>query len=290
MTHTIENNSSSFYILGHGAFRIVGLHAFKDNFIWLLESNDLSGSSSDLVVIDPGDAEPVIDYCCRYGVLPKQIWLTHHHVDHTGGVADLIKWVGLHGESLAVYGPAIENIPNVTHSLHGGEVLALNDGVHVNVLSLPGHTRGHLAYFIPLQAKMNAPALFSGDVLFGLGCGRLFEGTAAQMYASLQEIRQLPPETQIYCAHEYSLLNLPFALAVDPSNKALTIRAEAIRRQRQAGEPTVPLELSEECATNPFLRSDQAAIREASVLSIEAQPIDIFARLREMRDQFKVNQ
>ena len=271
----------------HGAFYVTGLPAFNDNYVWLVQTQ---ADALRVVVVDPGDAAPVIDYCRDHGCLPEQIWLTHHHADHAGGVAELCAWMRGHGRELVVYGPGVESIPGVTHPLQGGESFALNPAVTVHVLSLPGHTRGHLAYVLSSSDRAQPTALFCGDVLFGLGCGRLFEGTAAQMAASLEQIRQLPPATRIYCAHEYTALNLPFALAVDPENAALQARAVSIRQRRQAGEATVPLTLAEECATNPFLRCEQPALAAAAMLPEGANPLDVFTRLRQMRDTYKAPQ
>lgn len=273
----------------HGSFTVTGLPAFADNYIWVLASH-LLGPSSRIVIVDPGDAAPVIHYCRQQGLVPDQVWLTHHHADHAGGVADLQDWVIGQGRHLSIFGPTLENINGVNHALSGGEIIDAGPLGSVSVLSVPGHTRGHLAYFIPAREPADAPALFSGDVLFGLGCGRLFEGSAAQMYASLQQISALPMATRIYCAHEYTLLNLPFAQAVDPNNPELVERAAAIRSQRADGAPTVPLLLKDECATNPFLRADYDALAHAvSSGSASLPPAEVFARLRAMRDNFKAN-
>ena len=270
----------------HGGFVVTGLPAFNDNFIWIIQTR-ATDATSQTVVVDPGDAGPVIDYCARQGVVPDQIWLTHHHADHSGGVADLVAWANARGTPPQVLGPAGESIPGVTLALDGGETLAIGNKLVVRVLSLPGHTRAHLGYLIEPSVSVAPPALFCGDVLFGLGCGRLFEGTAAQMAGSLDQIRRLPTDTRIYCAHEYTAMNLPFALAVDPENMELKGRAQQIMQRRHKGEATVPLLLSEELATNPFLRCDEPALREAAMVPESASPVDVFARLREMRNTFK---
>lgn len=287
MPHTQQSSPKGRHTVEHPGFSVTGLPAFNDNYIWVLESVTVSGAPC-VAVVDPGDAAPVIDYCRRHGLVPTQIWLTHHHADHVGGVAELVDWVTRQSleSSVMVYGAAAEAIPGVTQSLRGGETLTLGD-LRVEVLSVPGHTRGHLAYIA--GAATEIPALFSGDLLFGLGCGRLFEGTAAQMHTALSLVRDLPPRTRVYCAHEYTLLNLPFALAVDPDNPQLLAHAEAIRRLRSIGEPTVPLTLSVECATNPFLRSDQAALQASAMVGDAASVVDVFARLRQMRDTFKAS-
>lgn len=281
MTHAFKPSKDGFHVVKHRDFSVTGLPAFNDNYIWV------AASSQDVAVVDPGDAAPVIDYCRRHGLVPSAIWLTHHHADHTGGVAEICDWVSRQstGRPLTVYGPAIEEIPEVTHPLNGGECICLGD-IKVDVLSVPGHTRGHLAYLVG-RGETEQPALFSGDLLFGLGCGRLFEGTAAQMHQALSAVSRLPPKTRIYCAHEYTLLNLPFALVVDSDNSQLKIRAENIRRMRAAGEPTVPLTLAEECETNPFLRSDQTALVTSAMVEKNASAVDVFAALRKMRDTFK---
>lgn len=278
MTHASQPHT-----LDHHAFTVTGVPAFNDNYIWIVAAKGAPG----LAVVDPGDAAPVIDYCRCQGLVPDQIWLTHHHADHAGGVAELCAWIGRQSATVPpVFGPAAEAIPGVTQPLQGGERLMLG-GKPVDVLSVPGHTRGHIAYFLSAGDAVMPPALFSGDVLFGLGCGRLFEGTATQMAESLHRIGCLPPETRIYCAHEYTLLNLPFALAVDADNAALRARAETIRGLRQADLPTVPLTLAEECATNPFLRSDQPALVASAMVSDAATPAEVFTRLRQMRDSYK---
>jgi hydroxyacylglutathione hydrolase len=282
----------------HGTLDVIGLPAFDDNLIWLLRPHLVQDTTAvPVTVVDPGDASPVIDYCRRNGLIPSDILLTHHHADHTGGVSGLLEWLQERypDHPVRVFGPLIESIPGVTHSLQGNELLTLGCGVAVSVLSVPGHTRGHLAYFMDSAPGVTPPALFSGDLLFGLGCGRLFEGTAAQMHAALLAVSALPDNTRIYCAHEYTLLNLPFALHVDPHNTLLKIRAAEIRALRQAGRPTLPLELAVEKATNPFLRADVAEVAAAVCPALEMKSqgftlaLEVFTRLRAMRDTFKAS-
>lgn len=274
----------------HGRLDVIGIPAFDDNLIWLLQRHDEGSSAPHTVcVVDPGDAAPVIDYCQIHRLLPTQVLLTHHHGDHTGGVAALVTWMRqTHpAYSVTVYGPEVEGIPTVNYPLKGAEQLMLWPDIAVEVMAVPGHTRGHLAYFLPGDADSAPPALFSGDVLFGLGCGRLFEGTAEQMFDALTRIAQLDGATRIYCAHEYTALNLPFALSVDPTNAELIARADLIRALRQDGRATLPLLLSEERATNPFLRCDQTPIVLASGVEDLARPDQVFTQLRKLRDTFK---
>ncbi len=285
--HSMKNPYSVF---DHQSLSVVAIPAFDDNVIWLVKpalSEDSAATS--VCIVDPGDAAPAIDYCKRHQLVPETILLTHHHADHTGGVTEIVTWVKQirPASKVRVYGPGAEDIPGVSHPLVGGESISLVGGVFGHVLAVAGHTRGHLAYFIPEASGCCPPALFSGDLLFGLGCGRLFEGTADQMYSALSQIACLDPVTRIYCAHEYTALNLPFALKVDPGNADLIKRAERIRALRLAGEPTLPLMLSEELATNPFLRADQQALKEAVCLADDAAPNVVFAALRKMRDHYK---
>lgn len=287
------SEQSGFIHASHGLVDVVGLPAFNDNLIWLLQSvapaDDLV--ATPVAVVDPGDAMPVIDYCRRRSLVPTTILLTHHHADHTGGVAALLDWVAEINPALTVtvYGPSTEDIADVTCPLTGGETLALEGGMTLEVLSVPGHTRGHMAYALKTTSQINPVALFCGDLLFGLGCGRLFEGTAAQMYAALAKVSALPDDTRLYCAHEYTLMNLPFALRVEPDNPVLQSRATQIRALRQAGKATLPLLLAEEKATNPFLRANQLALREAVCAADSATALEVFTRLRAMRDTFKAD-
>lgn len=250
-------------------FEISPIPAFKDNYIWLLVRE------RSALVVDPGDAAPVVDRLESLGLDLAAILITHHHADHQGGVGELVRRY-----RADVYAPAAESITGTTCPLHGGETLTLL-GESVDVLAVPGHTRGHLAY-------RSANALFCGDTLFGAGCGRLFEGTPAQMAASLARIAALPDDTLIHCAHEYTEINLRFASTVEPDNADIRQRIARVRALRADGRPSVPSTLAEEKATNPFLRCAQPAVRAALAgrLAVDAGNVEVFAALREWRNGF----
>ena len=225
---------------------ITPVPAFSDNYIWFIRRE----GRPRVVMVDPGEAQPVLDALAREQLEPSAILITHRHGDHVGGIRGILERY----PDLLVYGPAHENVPHITRRLTGGERIRLDDlGAEFEVLDVPGHTAGHIAYY-------GGGALFCGDTLFTCGCGRVFDGTMEQLYASLQRLRQLPAATRIYCAHEYTLDNIGFAKWVEPENTALLQReAEAVRTRGQ-DRPTVPSELALELATNPFLRTDDAAV------------------------------
>ena len=259
-------------------FEVSFIPAFKDNYIWLLTRGQRA------FVVDPGDAAPVCSRLQADGLTLEGILITHHHADHQGGVAELqARWPA------GVYAPGNESITGCTRPLRGGERIDVL-GQTFDVMAVPGHTSGHLAYYAP-------GLLFCGDTLFGAGCGRLFEGTPAQMSASLDRIAALPDDTLIYCAHEYTEMNLRFALAVEPDNPALRARVAKVAAQRAAGLPSVPSTLAEEKATNPFLRCGEAAVIEAGLRHSVPQGdfvpgagdrsrTTIFAAIRSWRNNF----
>lgn len=249
--------------------KISFIPAFKDNYIWLLTQGKRA------FVVDPGDAAPVIARLHADDLTLEGILITHHHADHQGGIGALAaRW------QVEVYAPGSESIAGCTRPLSGGEQIDVL-GQPVEVMAVPGHTLGHLAYLVP-------GALFCGDTLFGAGCGRLFEGTPAQMSASLDRFAALPDDTQVYCAHEYTEMNLRFALAVEPQNAALLARVERVAALRAAGLPSVPSTLGDERATNPFLRTSAPAVIEAGLQQGAASrdKTDVFAAIRAWRNSF----
>jgi len=257
---------------GSGQWTVTGVPAFQDNYLWVIHDRQRA------VLVDPGDAGPVADFLRRHALRLEAILCTHHHGDHVGGVLRLQEAFG----PVPVFGPAGESIPGRTQALRDGAELALAMG-SVQVLEVPGHTAGHLAYLWGRH-------LFCGDTLFALGCGRLFEGSPAQMLTSLSRLAALPDDTLVHCAHEYTLSNLAFALRVDGDNPALRSRGVRERARREAGEATVPSLLAEERATNPFLRSGEPALRasaEAWAGRPLAQPLEVFAALRAWKNEFR---
>ena len=250
---------------------IIRIPALKDNYIWLLRKGRAA------VVVDPGDARPVIAVLEREHLRLASILVTHHHADHQGGVADLLA-VG----PAEVYGPAVESITAITQPLGGGErILPGLPDIAFEVFAVPGHTRGHLAFY-------GNGCLFCGDTLFAGGCGRLFEGTPAQMHASLMRLAALPDDTAVYCAHEYTEANLRFALAVEPGNRALKERAAEVAAARARGLATVPSTLAVEKATNPFLRcGEPEVIAAAQGRAPDARDAAaVFAALRAWKNEF----
>jgi hydroxyacylglutathione hydrolase len=253
--------------------RVEPVPAFADNYIWVLRRD------RHAAVVDPGDAAPVLAYLEAEGLHLRAILCTHHHADHVGGNAELVR-----RNRVPVFGPAAENIPGVDHPLAEGDRVVLPEfGTTFEVVEIPGHTRGHIAY-------VGEDAVFCGDTLFAVGCGRLFEGTPAQMYASLQKLATLPPHTRVYCGHEYTLANIRFALAANPGNNALREREVADRATRADGRPTLPSTIALELATNPFLRcTDPEVARNAEThagASLRG-PVAVFAAIREWKNGFR---
>jgi len=244
------------------------LPAFHDNYIWTL-----LGDGAAAVVVDPGQAGPVLDA----GLEPAVVLLTHHHADHIGGATELLRrW-----PDLRVFAPADPRIDLPCTRVGDGDVVAAGPW-RFEVLAVPGHTVSHVAF-------LGHGVLFCGDTLFSLGCGRLFEGRAAEMLASLDRLAALPGDTRVCCGHEYTLANAAFAAAVEPDNPALRRRTEEATRMRAQGMPTLPSRLADECAANPFLRVDAPAIGTALATRLGRAPADrveAFAELRRWKDGF----
>jgi hydroxyacylglutathione hydrolase len=253
--------------------QIHGVPAFEDNYLWVIEDG------RHAVAVDPGDAAPVGEFLDRRGLTLSAILATHHHGDHVGGLAAL----AARGE-VEVFGPSSEPIAGITHPLAGGECITVPGlGLVLDVLAVPGHTAGHIAY-------VGEGFVFCGDTLFAGGCGRLFEGSPAQMAASLARLAALPPETRVYCAHEYTLANLRFAQAVEPSNARLAERIAREKAKRARGEPTVPSTIGLEIETNPFLRAhvpEVAASAARHAGRALSTPLEVFATMRDWKNAYR---
>lgn len=231
--------------------RIVRVPVLTDNYSWLVHDPDTGAT----MVVDPGEARPVLDAAAAHGWTIDAIWITHWHPDHTGGNADVVAATGAR-----VTGPAAERakIPTLDDGVAEGDTLAVGAQA-ATVMAVPGHTAGHVAFHFPDAFAPGAGAIFTGDTLFAMGCGRLFEGDAAQMFANMRRFAALDDATRVYCGHEYTQSNGRFALSVDAGNAALVARMATVDRLRAAGEPTVPITIGDERATNPFLRAGDAA-------------------------------
>ncbi|MFO7550606.1 MAG: hydroxyacylglutathione hydrolase [Haliea sp.] len=257
---------------------IEAVPAFSDNYIWLLRDS----GSRRCFVVDPGDAAPVLAVLARDQLELAGVLITHHHLDHVGGLPDLIA----HSDPV-VYGPRNPAITGITQPLQAGASVTVL-GHEFTVMAVPGHTLDHIAYY-HAGSDRQPSLLFCGDTLFAGGCGRIFEGTAPQMYASLAALAALPGDTRVYCAHEYTQANLRFARAAEPGNEDLIRREAEVAATRERGAPTVPSELALELATNPFLRCEEpalvAALRRQGKWQGE-KPAEVFAALRSWKDEF----
>ena len=254
------------------------LPAFDDNYIWVLQNHE----RRNCAVVDPGDAAPVLTWLEAHPDWQlTDILLTHHHADHTGGVLEL------QSRTLArIHGPALEAIEGIDHPLSDGQQIRILDH-EWQVMHVPGHTRGHLAYFAENRGR---PLLFCGDTLFSAGCGRVFEGTMQQMYHSLQKLAALPGETLVHCAHEYTLGNLAFAMVVEPDNSVLRQRQQEVFQLRKQGRPSLPSRMAIERSTNPFLRCTQPGVRHSAEQycgeSLQ-NGTEVFTILRGWKDNFR---
>ncbi len=252
---------------------VLHVEAFEDNYIWLI-----CGQNREVVIVDPGDETPVLKQLTSSNLKPIAILCTHHHYDHVSGAAEIARQY-----QIPVYGPATENITAVNKPLNGGDHVDFPTlDLTLQVLSVPGHTSGHIAYF-------GQDMLFCGDTLFSGGCGRLFEGTAEQMAKSLAKFAELPDKTRVYCAHEYTLANLEFAQAVEPENKHISELITTTRAKRAHFKPSLPSNIALEKQINPFLRiHEKSVINAAEVYSKQqlVSDVAVFAAIRRWKDDF----
>ncbi len=246
--------------------------AFADNYIYLLRDP----ASGSVGVVDPGDAKPVLAELQRRGWDLTHIFNTHHHNDHIGGNHELKT---RSGADVIGARADVSRIPDMETCLGEGETISFGSQT-AHVIFVPGHTSGHIAFWFP-----EAKAVFCGDTLFALGCGRLFEGTPAQMWSSLKKLRDLPGDTRVYCGHEYTLSNARFAVTIEPGNAELQARAAEVAAKRERGEPTIPSTIGEERRTNPFLRADLPEV-QAAIGMAGADPVEVFAEIRRRKDNF----
>jgi hydroxyacylglutathione hydrolase len=254
---------------------LVALPAFADNYIWMLHDG------REALVVDPGDAAPVIGALESLGLALTAILVTHHHGDHVGGLQALLP--RLDGP---IHGPARETMP-VDIARHDAGDAVRWQGISFQVLDVPGHTAGHIAYYA--EAAPGGPLLFCGDTLFSAGCGRLFEGTPRQMHDSLARLAALPGETRVCCAHEYTLSNLRFANAAEPGNEAVVAHQARCEALRAEGKPTLPSTIALERSINPFMRSTEAAVIRAACThgARSEDPVEVFAALREWKNNYR---
>lgn len=253
---------------------ITPIPAFEDNYIWLVHNG------KHAIVVDPGDASPVIATLAKHRLTLTHILITHHHADHIGGVAQLLAQF----TEVRVFAPENPRYTFKHQVVTEGDILAFDAlDLQLRVISLHGHTLDHIGY-------AGDGIVFCGDTLFGAGCGRLFEGSPKQLFASLQKLAQLPAETKVYCTHEYTLTNIAFAMQVDKDNPQLLSRAQSTQQLRAQHQPSLPSTIGLERNTNPFLRCNSSSIQQALGYSTtdqsETRMLEVFTKLREMRNHF----
>ncbi len=261
MTHIIKKE------LGEGR-ALYQIKILEDNYTYVLSWDQ------NALVVDPGEGKPVYTLLEEKGLTLKNILITHYHYDHTGGIESLKRKTGCH-----IIGPDDERVPELDQSVDEGEEL-LFGSFSIEVLSTPGHTNPHVVYFF-----RELHLLFSGDLLYAGGCGRLFEGSASEMWGSLEKVMNLPDDTEIYCGHEYTLNNLEFAHSIEPSNPEVKARLEEVKNLTSEGKSTIPSTLAVEKETNPFLRVKSAALQKALGVS-DTDPATFFSQIRELKDKF----
>ena len=254
-------------------FEIYPIRAFSDNYIWTLVKDN------EVTVVDPGDPKPVKEFLEERNLKLKNILITHHHFDHTGGIEDLINL-----SNCEVYGPHGDHIKGINITLNEGDQFEISN-IKFNVFSTPGHTLDHLSYF----ANAEEPILFCGDTLFSGGCGRLFEGTPKQMLESLTKFSQLPSDTKVFCTHEYTESNLKFAVEVEPNNTLLNEKYSEVRKLRSEDKITLPSSIGTELNINPFMRCNQASVIEAAQAYSQTQvneAEEVLGVIRGWKDNF----
>lgn len=259
---------------GRNVLTITPIPALQNNYIWSI----INKQTNQCLVVDPGDATPVLRFLQEHNLELTSVWITHHHCDHTGGIAALLKHY-----SIPIYGPKNEKIPHLTHPLQEGNYIPSPiPSLDFEVLDIPGHTHGHIAYY-------HTGYLFPGDTLFGAGCGRVFEGTNKQMLHSLEKLAQLSNETLLYPAHEYTLSNLYFAEAVEPNNRIIQERIKICKQLKQDQHPTLPSTIGLEKASNPFLRAHLPNIIHSAKQknpSLSNELVDVWQTIRQWKNRF----
>ena len=267
--------------MSQSQIKVTAIHAFSDNYIWAISSS----INNEISLVDPGDAQVCIDYMEQNQLQLSNVLITHHHADHIGGVKALKAYANEKGHSVNIYGPATENIPCCEHKLAQDDVVTLTShNTEFSVIEVFGHTAGHIAYYNKSQ-----DILFCGDTLFSGGCGRLFEGTPAQMHQSLKTLAALPQKTQVYCAHEYTLANLSFALAVEPQNDELIHYYNHATNVRAKKQSTIPTSIAQELKINPFLRCHLESVQQSASEYLDADKLtslETFTAIRQWKDNF----
>lgn len=282
---------------------ITHINAFKDNYIWAIQPNQ----SQEVILVDPGQAEPCIEFIEQHNLTLKAILITHHHADHTGGIEALCEYSSAKNQSVTVFGPHNHKISGLDVMVKEGDLVSIDimtaDNIPqvltLSVIDLPGHTLDHIAYFYQVEAEgelennanteHNKRAVFCGDTLFSGGCGRLFEGTPEQMFNSLGKLTALPADTAVYCTHEYTLANLHFSLAVEPNNIELIQYFNRVTWLRENGEISLPSSIAHELKINPFLRAEQPDIIQSASIYAEktvSSPVEVFTAIRAWKDNF----